>query len=423
MTAENWRFKLERTSVFDGAPILTTDMRRIWIGGLLSLSLLRLVMAWLLLNDVPKLLDHNGWYFHTGGDQSFYFALAQSIAAGTPAAAPSTAGGAGLPLLMAALLRLTGGTTYFDILPYLVILNGFVLGSASIWVIGQLAYLFTGSRIQGLLTAGALLVSPYLLWLAFFLHPQGDVLQSPHVPRQMWMNGITDSPSLFLVMFGALLMMYGVNSARGTRLWILCLAGAWFGLSASIRIHTLPMSAVAIAALAWRRQWRDLVFVSAGFLAGFLPQLIYNAVTTNSAVSIPYAGAWLNVQAGSVHFDYKGTPFAPQFLFYNLYVIIARRRLLGVALEVVIFLCALYAFIKCWKLRDSLSAMVMFGMPAASFMLHVSTYVYADDPVRFTIPALTIGVPAIIYTFLITAAGLQSRIEYVRYGKAMLDGE
>lgn len=54
----------------------------------------------------------------------------------------------------------------------------------------------------------------------------------------------------------------------------------------------------------------------------------------------------------------------------------------------------LYAFVRCWQQRGSFAAIVMFGAPAASLALHVSTFVFVGDPIRFSLPAISVGFPA-----------------------------
>ncbi|MEK7784005.1 MAG: hypothetical protein AAB658_01105, partial [Chloroflexota bacterium] len=140
----------------------TARISRLWSIGLIALMLARAAMSWLLLNDIPRLLFHEGWYFSQGGDQHLYMQVAYSLLAGESI---GTKLGVGVPLIMAALLRLTGKLQYDDILPWLVILNGFVLGGLSVWVMAQLTWALTRSRWQGLAAAALWTFSAYALWL------------------------------------------------------------------------------------------------------------------------------------------------------------------------------------------------------------------------------------------------------------------
>ena len=53
----------------------------------------------------------------------------------------------------------------------------------------------------------------------------------------------------------------------------------------------------------------------------------------------------------------------------------------------------------------------MFGAPVASFALHVTTFIFPTDPVRFTLPAVSIGLPALIFMVFIAAGYLKTILQ------------
>jgi hypothetical protein len=92
-----------------------------------------------------------------------------------------------------------------------------------------------------------------------------------------------------------------------------------------------------------------------------------------------------------------GAPFSPGSLVENV-ARLAQRLPLLVPAGLVTAGVGLAAFIRCWRARGLALALVMFGAPLANFAIHVVTFVYATDPVRFTLPALALGLPALMWT-------------------------
>lgn len=360
---------------------------------MLSLAALRMAMVVLLLHEVPKVTDYFNWYFNHGGDHVLYFQMAQDLVAGTPR--PSTVG-VGWPLIMAVLILFTGGQEYADILPIIVLFGGIVLGSLSVVLMAALTRQLTGSR--GLAFVAALLwtLLPYMLWAGFLIHPQAVALQNAYVPRQMWVTGITDGPSLLLLLAG-LWLTAKCRKATRQRLWLV-LAGVCFGYAVAIRIHVLPVVAVAVAALAINRQWRGILWLVLGSALGFAPQLWHNSVANYHIINTPYLSGWVGfTYNGEFYFNVRGTPFAPAYLIENV-LLLARRLPLVVLTGLLSVAVGIWSFVVAWRRQGSFSAVVLFGAPLASLALHIITFVYAEDPVRFTLPAVSLGIPAAVFT-------------------------
>jgi hypothetical protein len=365
-------------------------------------------MSWLLLNDAPKLLLHEGWYFSSGGDENLYYTIGQSIALGRP---PVTSVAMGQPFVMAALVWLTGKLEYRGILPWLVIWQGFILAGLSVWVMAHLSYELTRNRGQALASAFIWTFSAYLLWLILGLHGQAEVLRSAYVARQLWMNGLTDPPSLFLTMLGLLVALKGIRESQQSRRrdTLLLTGGVTLGLAAVFRIQTGAMTGVVLLALLWNRQWRGLALTSIGLVIGFLPQLWYNAAVNGNIFNMPYLSNWIGFDpAGRFYFAGWGIQFSPQFFVENL--ILITRGSWGVALlEIAVAVAGITLFLNCWQQHGGLVAMIMFGAPLASLGLHAITFVFAIDPIRFALPALSIGVPAGVWSLFFAASTLQTK--------------
>ena len=70
------------------------------------LALLRMAIVALLILGFPQLESHDGWYFHHGGDQNYYFDYGLVLAEGTFEQYFSV--NLGLPAIMALIIRLFG---------------------------------------------------------------------------------------------------------------------------------------------------------------------------------------------------------------------------------------------------------------------------------------------------------------------------
>ncbi|HLF02127.1 MAG TPA: hypothetical protein VI547_09140, partial [Anaerolineales bacterium] len=366
-----------------------------WRFSLMALMFVRLAMWWLLQHDAPRLIDHYRWHFYHGGDEVLFFRIAQEILSGR--LEPTTVG-VGLPLMMAGLIRFMNTVDYEQVLPAVVIGNGVLFGLLSVPVIASLGRTLSGSRAQGLLTGAVWALLPYLLWAAFGIHSQADLLRNAYVSRQMWVSGITDGPSFLFVTLGMVFALQSQKRSSLTQIGLLVVGGAWMGWAAAIRFHVLPVAAVAVVAFIWSRQWGAAAWLIAGLLIGFMPQFWHNAVANGHPLNTPYLNSWLRFDADKGFiFNLKGSPISPRFLLTNM-LALARRLPLLVSAGTALAVIGLYAFRRNWQKCGSGSAIIMFSAPLASFGLHVVTYVFAEDPVRFTLPAAALALPAVMWT-------------------------
>jgi hypothetical protein len=379
--------------------------RLLWRGGLFALVLIRIGMWWLFQHDIPRMKDHFQWQFYYGGDETLFFNRAQELIAGQLAGesnsrlGPSTTG-VGLPFMMAGLILFTGKMAYDAILPFLVIGNGLLLAVISVPVMASWAKLLTGSGVQGFVVGALWTFLPYLLWLGFAIHPQAEVLRNAYVSRQMWVSGVTDSPSMFFVTLGMLLVLHSarVQRVRSLNKWGPLLAGGIsIGFAAAIRIHVLPVALVMIMGMLFAHRWREVVWAVIAMLIGFLPQFWHNQRFNGCFLDQPYLNGWLHFLPDCrVRLDTTSMPFSLGHLVENISGLVTRLPVLSVAVAIVL-LFAVIAFVKCWQQLGGESTIIMFGGPAASFALHFVTFVYILDPIRFTLPAVSFGLTVIVW--------------------------
>jgi hypothetical protein len=249
--------------------------------------------------------------------------------------------------------------------------------------------------------------SPYLMWWAFGFFPQAVSLRNVFVSRQFWANGLTDGPAIFFALLGAYFLVRACQSEEtrfikenGFLKWLWILAGVSLGLATAIRIHSLAMIAPMVFALMLVRQWRAMAWLALGGVIGFSPQLIYSALF-GRVLDIPYIRNWLRPEENGLRFEWNNTPFSPRFLLEN-FLTITRGNWLLMLIAVLGCAMLIYAFWRMWVQRGKAEALTAFLAPAASFGVHVSTYLFFDDPIRFTMPALSLGVPALVWTLFVS---------------------
>jgi hypothetical protein len=370
---------------------------------LIGLVVVRLGMLALLVSGVPRLIVKDGWYFHHGGDQGLMFDAAKSVLAGQP---KYTYVGAGMPLVMAGFIWAFHAETYLDIVGPLVFLNGFILGALSILIVAALARRLTGRADLALAVAAVWTLLPYGFYALFGLHPDAELFRDSYLPLLLWANGLSEPPSLFLYLLGLLLLLRGLDEGPG---WALLLAGLALGFAGVIRIHTFAGVAVVLGLLALRRDWRVLGLVIAGLTIGYLPQFWYSRGYSGSVINIPYIQNWLRIEPdGSFYLDLKNTPFAPQFLLANTAGLALRHPELAVP-GLGLGALGLFGFIRFWRERGWFRAVLLFGSPVFTLLFFALTFVFAEDPFRFSVPSFPLLLIAAAVALAAVAEWLRAR--------------
>ncbi len=364
-----------------------------WLVIIGTLMLVRVLIGALFVVGYPRLESHMWFYFHHGGDQDYYFEHAQALAEGP---LDYFAINVGLPAVMAVLIRLTGAVTYDGILTPMVLLNGFVLGTLSVLIIGLLAKRVFDSENLGLLTAGLWTFAPWLLYAAFGFHPQAKWLRAPYVPAMAWLNMNSDGPAIFFLLLGMLLLWKSVDEGHK---WNAFLAGLFLGLSVLFRIHmALPVGVGFIIIVLRFQSLRMAALVALGGVSGYIPQVVYNRLAS-LAIDQTYINPFL---PGYLYYGYIGSggigivdpnvrlewrPLAFGHLLNSIERFLAPRLPLVFLLLILTFALAFpfWALVRHKGLRTALFtyliAPVMIGFAAASSA-------FVTDPFRFFMPAI-----------------------------------
>jgi hypothetical protein len=368
-----------------------------WAIALFGLTVARLLMVLLILNDLPRLESHWGtWHFFYSGDITLYTEMAYKLTLG--AVVKNVSVGMGWPWMLAGIMRFLNVTDYFGAVPGIVIVCAVWLGVLSVPIFGALGRLLTGSRWQGLWAAALWALFPYLLWLGFGVHPMAEQLRDAYVGRQLWLSPITDGPAMFFALLGwALALTSRQRSSLGSSLYMLS-GGIALGFGIAVRIHMASVAVPIFLGLLVTRQWRNLSLFGLGLLIGYGPQFWYSAVADCSPFNLPYIREWLSFNcAGRLHLTLDTAHFSTGSLLKSVSALLRRLPVIVIAAGVV-GLLGLYAFAQSWRQKGATIAISMFGAPALNYAIHVATYVYVTDPVRFTLPAVSLGLPALVWT-------------------------
>lgn len=351
-----------------------------------ALAGLRLLISALLVLEVPRLESHDGFYFHHGGDQDYYFEYAQVLLRGSFARLFSV--NLGQPAMLAAFSWLVHGLVFEDVLTIAVLVNGFLLAGLSVILVGRLALELTNDRLAALIAAGLWAGMPWLLWLAFGLHPNAVQLRMPYVPGVAWLHTIADGPALFFSLLG---MYFTVRVVRQPVLATAVLAGIAFGVALLFRIQFVLLLLVALLALAISRRWLAGWAMAACAALAYVPQVVYNRLASMQA-GMPGVIPWL---PGYVYFGLID-PVSAEIYWsnpnLNVFVLTASAGagiwMGGVALLVMALLAVLV--VACVRALGASRALLLLGGIPGSIGITLFTAIYLQNVFRFTLPAIPI---------------------------------
>ena len=350
-----------------------------FVSGLLIFVLLRLLMVFFLVLDVPPLEGHvPPWYFHTGGDQDQYYRLALALADGQTA---NEKIGIGVPLEMLPFVWLVEPGWYRDIVAPLLILHGFIFAGASVALVGLIGRDYTGDKRVGMLGAALWSLLPVPVYLVLELHPAATLLRGSVLPKIMWLTGISDGPSSFGILVGvwALGRAFGRDSLRA-----FFVAGLALGWAVMVRIAVAPMVALLLGVLLLARAWRGVLWVGVGGLLGYLPQAVFNTVQYGFPL---YTGYLRTFDPGNPRRPLAQIltelPYSPGAAVQSLTYFTGRYPFF-VPLLLLAGALLLLLVVTLWRRRGWPYAAILLGVPVGNIVTNLAIYFFPADPIRFT---------------------------------------
>ena len=198
---------------------------------------------------------HNGWLFYQGGDETFYYTDAWSIAR---AHIPEAEVGYAWSYLISP-LALVVGPNYLAALPVLVLFQTLVLLPLALYCIYAITERI-GGRTLGYF-AGVLWVATPFLLIPLFDHRYHAKYVEQFLPQAFGLTGLADFPSMVCLLVSALFCLRAIDRRDGVD-------GALAGLAAGFAIglkpaNTLFLAGPALAFVAAKRFREAAVFAAA----------------------------------------------------------------------------------------------------------------------------------------------------------------
>jgi hypothetical protein len=238
------------------APLLRIRVWEPW-GVLLPL----VALQWLLLGFFVLTVRHNGWLFYQGGDETFFYTSAWSVAQGH---IPDAAIGWGWSYLLAPVAAIFG-SNFLAALPAVILIQTLVLlplGLLAMYGLGARI----GGRLFGYLCAFLWVVGPYAL-IPLWDHRYHQKYVEQFLPQAFGMTGLGDFPSTICLVCAAYLIVRVLDERS---LPVAALGGVVTAFAVGIKpANSLFLSGVVLA-LAAARRWREALVFGAAMVPGLL---------------------------------------------------------------------------------------------------------------------------------------------------------
>lgn len=374
--------------------------------GLLLLLLVRWAIDVAFVLNVLPLRMRSGWHLHQGGDNAEMFELARSIVIGAP---EESVVGLGQAIVMMPWIALLDAYLYPDIAAPMALVDGFLLGGLSVLLVGGVARTLTRDGRLALGAAAVWTVAPLLAYLAFFWHPNAAILASTTVPKLAWLNGLSDGPTVFLLLV-AILLLARVMDDRAMDFGRALAVGVLLGMVLMWRFQLGPMVAFLLVYVLAAHGWRAFAAALGGVLLGYLPQAWYNM----SAFGLPFTTGYISY--GDIpQFDgafrrpladlLTTLPFDPVNPLSQVAYFVGRRPWLLVPLIAGLAAGAV-VLIALWRERGWRAVALLAGAPLAYQLPIMATDVFREDAIRLSMPSLPGLIIAAVYAARLIAPRL-----------------
>ena len=219
------------------------------------------VLQWLFLVAFVLTVRHNGWLFYQGGDETFYYTSAWTIAQGH---VPDAAIGWGWSYLLAP-VALIFGTNFLTALPVILLIEVLILLPLGLLAVYGIAARL-GGRLLGYVAATLWIVLPYAV-IPLWDHRYHEKYVEQFLPQALGLTGVGDFASMIALLCAAYFVVRALDERT---LPDAALAGVIAGFAIGIKpSNALFLAGVALAFAAAAR-WREALV----FGAGMAPALI-----------------------------------------------------------------------------------------------------------------------------------------------------
>ncbi len=241
-----------------------------WIGLAFAIALHVAIMGLYVWNVFPQQFHTSGtFWFHSGGDDYDYVALAQNIrdlhfdASKYPL---------GFPALLLPFMLVMRTTAHDDLLPVVAAFWTLVMYPLGQLVLGFIAWRFTRQRWLALASIFLWTLVPPVLYVGLRVAANASVAETYSV-HQTWAQMLSDGPATLFTLFNVAVLLILRDSATPRR-WAILL-GVLAGSVALLRLTGILTVGIVGLALLLERRGREALIMAAVALLVFSPQLAY----------------------------------------------------------------------------------------------------------------------------------------------------
>lgn len=338
---------------------------------LICVCCIRAAMVAGFLHGIPEIRYENK-YFHQGGDQAAYFAIAESLTHLQPIRHFLPVG---FPLILTPFILAAHAAGWEDIVMPVLLFHT-LLAMASIFIIGCLALQLTSSVAISTAAALAWALHPYLMYAGFGLHPNAGILRTIYVDHAMWFPMMSDPSSVFFMLLGLLLYVLSFENNR-----LGYSAGLAVGIATLIRTPNILIAFVFVAGYLFKKQYSLIARFALFVAAAMLPQLLYNMYCYGSPFDFGYAARKEVFSQAPLSFTY--------LINYVSFLSLTYRNLFALFLTVIVIApCGALLFKKDRRFECSVVCILMWGY----LLLYGMWHDFKCFPYRFLMPVIPLAV-------------------------------
>jgi hypothetical protein len=206
------------------------------------------VAQWIAVGILALIVEHNGWLYYQGGDQTWFYTSAWELGNGR---IPETLVGYLWPFVLVPLTWIAG-PSFLSGLPGIMLLQVVVLLPIGL-LCAYAAAARIGGRLLGYVAAAGWIAAPFLV-IPLFVGRYHERWTEQTLPQAFGLTGLGDFPSMILLMVAAVFVLRALDS--GARADVIA-AGVVTSLAIGLKPANGLFVFAPLVALAIVRRWRD----------------------------------------------------------------------------------------------------------------------------------------------------------------------
>lgn len=252
--------------------------RKIFIWSIVGLILLRIILLWFFLNNIPFTNIQSNWRPVFQGtyqpDEIVFFNLAKSLADFKPVSSIVYIGHA---IFLAPFIYFTGATTIEMAIKPLILVQGILIWSLALIFLILIGLHFFKNKKLAFFSGLIFLIYPYLLYGIYQLVNPKTAIAAFHY--QMWIFMLSDYLSVFMIlltMWLAIKFIERLNITGNVPYYSVVFFGIIAGITALVRPPNLTIPVFLFFFILSLKNFKVAFTVGISAFCAYLPQLIYN---------------------------------------------------------------------------------------------------------------------------------------------------